>query len=302
MARAHVEPTGMELAYETRGDPRDPTALLLMGLSGSHIMWPLRLLEGLAAAGYHVVVYDHRDVGRSTVLHGAPGDLDTLRAAFAGWPFTPAYGLADLAWDALGLLDHLGADDAHVVGTSMGGMVAQHLAFAHPHRVRSLTSINSTPGLAVPDPPLEEPADVVDPRPPTQRARFLPWFVDGLRELSSPIHFDERETRELARAVWERGVHPDGNLRHLLAILADGDRTARLGRVTVPALVVHGAVDPLIDVAGGRATAAALPEASLHIVEDMAHDLPLPLVDDLARRIAAHLAMADHAAAAGGWS
>lgn len=282
----------MELEYVTHGSEAGPPVLLLMGLSGSYILWPTPLVEGLVERGHRVIAFDHRDVGGSTVLDEFPVALETVREAFAGWPFDPPYGLTDLALDAVGLLDHLGVSRAHLIGTSMGGMVGQHLAFTHPDRVLSLTSVNSTTGMSVPDELLPEPVDVPDPRPPSTWEEFRDWFVDGLRELSSPRWFDASETAELAGAVWEHGVQPAGNLRHLLAILADGDRTARLASVTAPTLVIHGADDPLVDVAGGRATADAVPGARLVVVEDMAHELPLPLVGRLLEEIVPHLARA----------
>jgi pimeloyl-ACP methyl ester carboxylesterase len=284
-----VASTGVTLDYVEHGDARHPTVLLVMGMTGQRILWPEELVEGLVAAGLHVVAYDHRDVGRSTVLHDAPGDVTALRAAMSGHPFDPPYRLSDLAEDAVGLLDHLGVDRAHVVGVSMGGMIGQHLAFAHPERVISLVSVNSSPGIAPPDEPLETPVEVVDPTPPAGAEAFVDWFVDGLRELSSPRWFDEPRTRELARAVQERGVHPAASIRHLLAMLADGDRTSRLARITAPTLVIHGADDPLVRLEEGRATAEAIPGARLVIVEDMAHELPLPLVPRLLRDIVEHV-------------
>lgn len=285
--RVRVATTGMTLDYAEAGDPAGPTVLLIMGVSGQRILWPRELVDALVTGGYHVVAHDNRDVGRSTVLDDLPVDLAMVTAAMNGHPFTAPYGLSDLALDAVGLLDHLEVERAHVVGVSMGGMIAQHLAVDHPGRVASLTSINSTPGMTPPAEPLAESVEVPDPTPPTDRAAFMDWFVTGLRELSSPQYFDEAETRELARAVHERGVHPQGNLRHLLAILADGDRTDRLARVTAPTLVVHGADDPLVDVAEGRATARAIPGARLLVLEDMGHELPLPLVPQLAEALLA---------------
>lgn len=290
--RTRVPTTGITLDYAQAGDPRDPTVLLVMGMSGQRILWPRELVDALVAAGLHVVAHDNRDVGRSTVLHDEAVDLDTVVAAMNGHPFEAPYHLSDMALDAVGLLDHLAIGQAHVVGVSMGGMIAQHLAFDHADRVSSLTSINSTPGMSPPPRPLAEPVEIPDPRPPQGLSEFVAWFVDGLRELSSPRHFDEAETRELARAVHERGVHPAGNLRHLLAILADGDRTGRLARVTAPTLVLHGAEDPLVDVASGRATAAAIPHARLMVLEDMAHDLPLALVPRVAAELIEHVTAA----------
>ena len=282
-------PTGVTLDYAEAGERSGPTVLLIMGMSGQRILWPRELVDALVAGGCHVVAHDNRDVGRSTVLEDAPVDLATVTAAMNGHPFEPPYGLTDMARDAVGLLDHLEVERAHVVGVSMGGMIAQHLAVDHADRVASLTSINSTPGMAPPPTPQVPMIEVPDPTPPADEAGFVDWFVEGLRELSSPRWFDEAETRELARAVHERGVHPAGNLRHLLAILADGDRTERLARVRVPTLVVHGAQDPLVTVAEGRATAAGIPGARLLVLDDMAHDLPLALVPRIAAELLAHV-------------
>lgn len=296
----HVPATGVTLDVVAVGEEHGPAVLLLMGLSGQRILWPRALVEGLVARGYRVVAFDHRDVGRSTVLDDAPVTLDELRAAMTGHAFAAPYGLGDLARDALGVLDHLGVAAAHVVGVSMGGMIAQRLAIDHASRVLSLTSINSSPGMSPPPVPDPAPAEVPDPRPPTDPTAFRRWFVDGLRVLSSARYFDEAETFELAQAVLERGVHPQGNLRHLLAILADGDRGAALAEVAVPTLVVHGADDPLIDVANGRATAAAVPGARLVVLEDMGHDLPVPLVPRITAAIGDHVAAAERAGTDGG--
>lgn len=292
---ARVTTTGMTLDYAEAGDPGGPTVLLIMGLSGQRILWPRELVDALVAGGCHVVAHDNRDVGHSTVLDDAPVDLATLTAAMNGHPFEPPYRLADLALDAVGLLDHLEVERAHVVGVSMGGMIAQHLAFAHPDRVRSLTSINSSPGMSPPAQPLSPRVEIADPTPPADPEVFVDWFTDGLRELSSRRYFDEAETRELARAVLERGVHPAGNLRHLLAILDDGDRTDRLARITAPTLVLHGAEDPLVPPASGEATAAATPGARLRLLDDMAHDLPLPLVPTIAAELLRHISAAEPA-------
>ncbi len=285
--------TGITLDYVTAGEPAGPTVLLIMGMNGQRILWPTELAEALVEAGCHVVAYDNRDVGRSTVLDDEHVDLETVTAAMNGHPFAAPYGLADMAVDAVGLLDHLGIERAHVVGVSMGGMIAQHLAIDHPERVASLTSINSTTGMAPSSAPREPMVPIPDPTPPTGEAEFVEWFTSGLAELSSAHHFDEADTRELARAVHDRGVHPAGGLRHLLAILADGDRTERLAGVRVPTLVIHGADDPLVDVEAGRATAAAIPGARLLILEEMAHDLPLALVPQVAGAVLDHITAAE---------
>lgn len=288
-----IPATGVTLDVVAAGTATGAPVLLIMGLSGQRVLWPRALVDGLVERGCRVLAFDNRDVGRSTILEHAPVALADLRMAMAGHPVTPPYGLADMALDALGVLDHLGVRAAHLVGVSMGGMIAQRLAIDHPARVRSLTSINSSPGLVPPADPAPDPPEMPDPRPPTDPDAFRAWFVEGLRALSSPRYFDEAETRELAGAVLERGVHPTGNLRHLLAIIADGDRTAALAGVAIPTLVIHGADDPLVAVAGGRATADAVPGARLLVLEDMAHDLPLPLVPRITDAIGDHVAAAE---------
>jgi pimeloyl-ACP methyl ester carboxylesterase len=279
---------GLSLAYESWGRPADPTVLLVMGLGGSLVLWPPPLVEGLMRRGYRVIAYDHRDAGRSTVLHDAPGDPDLVRALLAGEPIEPPYRLRDLAVDANALLERLEVQRAHVIGTSMGGMVAQHLAMDFPARVASLTLVNSAAGpwnVRDPAPPPPERVAV----PPADRAAYVEWFVNGVRDLSMPQWFDDDRVRELAGRTFDHGVHPHGTVRHLLAILADGERTPRLHEVAAPTLVVHGALDPLIDVEAGQALAEAIPGARLLVVDDMAHDLPIPLLPQLVEAIAEHI-------------
>lgn len=276
------------LDYATHGDPGGIPVLMIMGLGSQRITWPRELIERLVDHRLHVVTFDNRDAGASTVLDGAGPVTDgELLAALTGEPVEPAYGLGDMAADAAGLLDHLGLGAVHVVGASMGAMIAQRLALAHPERVLTLTSIMSTTGAPEVGNPSDVAAGVLTAAPPDERDAAIDHRVETARVISGPL-FDEQRARERAARSWDRGQHPHGTARQLLAILADGDRTDQLGSLEVPTLVIHGADDPLIDPSGGRATAAAIPGARLRIVEDMGHDLPLPLVDDLAREIAAH--------------
>jgi pimeloyl-ACP methyl ester carboxylesterase len=290
---------GITLDYEERGDRRCPTVLLVMGLGGQRILWPDELVDGLVTRGCHVVAFDNRDVGRSTALDGAPGDPEMVAATFAGAPVEAPYRLEDMALDAVGLLDHLGVERAHVVGASMGGMIAQHLAFGHAARVASLTCLNSAAGPWA-DPQSTAVRVAAPELAPGEREAFVAWFVDGLRALSSPRWFDEAAVRDLARWSYARGVHPEGAIRQLVAILADGDRSDRLRAVTAPTLVIHGAQDPLIHPSAGEAIAQAVDGAELLTVEDMAHDLPLPLVPRIIDALAAHVGAAERAQSGAG--
>ena len=280
------------LDYAESGVRGGPTVLLIMGLGGQRIMWSQALLDALAGAGCHVVTFDNRDVGRSTILDTAPGDPRLVEEAFRGAPIAAPYRLSDMADDAVGLLDHLGVARAHVVGASMGGMIAQHLAFEHPARVASLTAISSAAGEWAPGRPVPDELTGSGVAPPTEREAFVDWFVEGTRALSAPDSFDIAAVRHLADLVHARGVHPGGVVRQLLAVLADGDRTERLRRVAVPTLVIHGADDPLIDVRAGRALAAAITGAELLVIDGMAHDMPAHAVRRIACAVATHVSAA----------
>jgi pimeloyl-ACP methyl ester carboxylesterase len=263
----------IELAYETFGERANPPLLLVMGLATQMIGWPDEFCRGLADRGLFVVRFDNRDIGLSTHLddRGAPDILRLLGGDRSRVP----YALADLADDTAGLLDALGLDSAHVVGASMGGMIAQLVALRHPARVRSLTSIMSTTGDPAVGTPAEAAMGVLLAPPATDRASAIERAVDAYRVIGSPgFEFDEQALRERAGLSYDRRYNPAGVARQLAAILTTPDRTADLGAVAVPTLVVHGAQDPLVDVSGGRATADAIPGAELVVVAGMGHDLP----------------------------
>ncbi|WP_033262117.1 alpha/beta fold hydrolase [Amycolatopsis vancoresmycina] len=271
MARAQAN--GLELEYDTFGDPADPPLVLVMGLGAQMITWEDDFCALLAGRGHFVVRYDNRDVGLSTWLdHLPPPDLAALAA---GDLSSAPYTLSDMAADAVGLFDALGIGRAHVVGASMGGMIVQQLAIDHPDRLRSVTSIMSTTG----DPAVgqAEPwALALLTRPPAStREQALADSVEGYRKLGSPGYPDD-EAFLLAKAQlhYDRARHPVGTLRHAAAVVASGDRTSRLRDVRLPALVVHGDADPLIDVSGGKATAEAIPGAELVVIPGMGHNLP----------------------------
>jgi len=289
MPRARAN--GIELEYETFGRAEDPALLLVMGLGAQMILWHEEFCEALAARGLHVVRFDNRDVGRSTWLEeaGMPDVLAAMAAVQQRQPTRSAYLLRDMAADAAGLLDALEIDAAHVAGASMGGMIAQTLAIEHPARVRTLTSIMSTTGH--PDLPAATPeamAVLLTPAP-TEREAAIERSIEVSRTIGSPgFPVDADELRALAARAFDRGVNPAGVARQLVAILASGHRRDALGAVRAPALVIHGADDPLIPAPAGRDTAAAVPGAELLLIEGMGHDLPRALWPQLVDAIAKH--------------
>lgn len=288
---AKVDVGDVTLAYETFGDSADPPVLLIMGLATQMLGWPDEFCSGLAGSGLFVVRFDNRDVGLSTHLHDTP-PADVM-AALAGDTSSASYTLSDMAADAAGLLEALGIDSAHVAGVSMGGMIAQTMAIEHPQRVRSLTSIMSTTGDRSVGTATEAAVGVLLAAPATSREEAMERAVTTFRIIGSPGYpFDEAMVRDRAGRSYDRSYDPLGVGRQLLAIFASGDRTPRLRDVRVPTLVIHGAEDPLVDVSGGRATAEAIPDARLVVLQGMGHDLPRDLwpvyidhIVDLARRV-----------------
>jgi pimeloyl-ACP methyl ester carboxylesterase len=267
---------GIELVYEEFGDPGDPTMLLIMGLGVQMLGWDEELCELLAARGFRTVRFDNRDVGRSTKIEGGP--KPDLMAAMMGDTSSASYSLDEMAADCAGLLDHLGVEAAHVVGASQGGMIAQTLAVAQPERVLSLASIMSSTGDRGVGQPHPDAMPVLFSSPPADRDGYAEAVVRVFRAIGSPGYdADEEGLRERARASFDRGYHPEGTARQLMAIVVSGDRTDALRALDVPAVVIHGVDDALIDVSGGKATAAAIPGARLELIEGMGHDLPREL-------------------------
>ncbi len=275
---------GISIAYETLGNPADTPLLLVMGLGGQLLGWREGFCGALVNRGHFVIRYDNRDVGLSTHLHDAP--QPDFEAITRGDLSLVTYTLSDLAGDAVRLLDELSLDSAHVVGVSIGGMVAQTMVVEHPTRVRTLTSIMSTTG----DPRVGESSEAARAMlfgpPSTDRDGAIENDVMAHRVTGSPAYpTDEDELREHAAQAFDRAFDPVGVARQLAAIFASGDRTPLLAGVTVPVLVVHGAQDPLIGVSGGRATAAAIPGAELVVIDGMGHDLPAGLWPEIVDRI-----------------
>ena len=273
MSTASVGP--VDIVYETIGDPSDPPLLLVMGLGMQLIHWDLELCEQLAERGFHVIRFDNRDAGLSTKV-SAP--VPNVMRLMAGLPTKVPYLLSDMAADTFGLLDHLGIERAHVVGTSMGGMIAQQMAIEAPERVLSLASMMSTTGDRVVGTPKLRVWSVLTRRAPNDRDAYIEYFARVFRMIGSPAYrVDEERVRDLAGATYDRCHHPAGTGRQLAAVLASGSRTAALKELDVPAVVIHGEADPLLPLRGGRATANAIPGAELITIPGMGHDLPKEL-------------------------
>ncbi|GIE97157.1 alpha/beta fold hydrolase [Paractinoplanes rishiriensis] len=281
----HLHANGIDLCYETAGNPSDPALLLIMGLGAQLVDWPDGFVEELAGRGFHVIRYDNRDAGRSSLLDdlGVPN----VPAILGGDPATVPYLLSDLAADAAGLLGALGVERAHVVGASMGGMIAQQFAIDHPDLTASLCSIMSTTGdRAVGRATPEAAAVLMRPAAPS-REEAIAGGVAASRVIGSPGYpAPQQELERKHAAKFDRGYRPQGTMRQYAAILASPERTEGLRGVKVPTLVIHGADDPLITVSGGEATAAAVAGAELLIIPGMGHDLPRELWPQLAGAIA----------------
>jgi pimeloyl-ACP methyl ester carboxylesterase len=274
---------GIRLCYETFGDPGDPALLLIMGLGTQMVAWHEDFCAQLVGEGFHVIRYDNRDIGRSTHLKGAP--TPTLAQLLMRRP-PAAYRLEDMANDAVGLLDHLGIAAAHVVGASMGGMIAQTLAATRPARVLSLASIMSTTGSRRVGQPVYRVLPIFLKRAPSDREAFIEHTVTLFETIGSKgIERDDDELREVAGLMFDRGLDPGGTARQLAAIIASGNRTQALHRITAPTVVIHGTADRLVRPSGGRATARAIAGAKLVKVEGMGHDLPRAAWDQVVAAI-----------------
>jgi len=272
----NVRANGISIEYDEFGDRDSTPLLLIMGLGGQMVMWDESFCEQLADRGFRVIRFDNRDVGLSTKFHEeCPHPASLLADAWQGKSINPPYTLDDMAQDAAGLLGALGIPSAHVVGASMGGMIAQLLAIRHPHQVLTLTSIMSTTGN--PELPQAEPsvlALLMQPVPAGREAR-IESAVGAWRVIAGPgFEFDEARIRERAGLSYDRDPDPTGMARQLLAVVSAGSRKEALRSVTVPTLVIHGDADPLAPIAGGFDTAEAVPGAKMLVIEGMGHALP----------------------------
>ncbi len=296
-------PQGVTLEYETVGSPEDPPLLLVMGYGSQLIAWPRAFCERLAAGGRFTISFDNRDCGLSSKLDGEGADVSSVIAAASAGDFEQArelaaYTLSDMSDDGFGLLTALGIDRAHVVGVSMGGMIAQTMAIEHPDRLVTLTSIMSTTG---------EP-EVGRATPEAQRALLTPppadraGYVDAAKRMliwRSKKYPELEAARRLAGESYDRCYYPEGIARQLAAMVASGSRAHGLRQLEVPTLVIHGLDDTLIVPSGGERTAELIPGARLLLVQDMGHDRPEPLWPEICAAILEHTATertAGHAA------
>lgn len=282
----NIGPSKINIAYERMGDPGLPPVLLIHGLGKQLIDWSDGFCNALVERGMQIIRFDNRDVGRSTHIPDAP--MPDLPAVLRGDLSSVSYTLSDMAADAVGLLDFLGIDSAHLVGVSMGGAIAQTVAIEYPNRVRSLTSMMSTTGdMKVGQTAPETMKALFSGPPPATRQEVIDLQVKAFAVVASP-GFPTEQTVVAANAAraYDRAYDPVGLTRQAIATVAFGDRTERLRRLDVPTLVIHGLDDAMCDVSGGRATAAAIPQSKLVIIEGMGHNLPPGLWSEIAEQIA----------------
>jgi len=273
----NVTANGIQIEYDTFGDSSFPALLLVAGNGAQIYFWDAEFCELLVKKGYFVIRFDNRDAGLSTKFEeaGIPDFPAAIKALMAGKPVESAYTLDDMADDAVGLLNALGIEKAHICGASMGGMIAQVIAYRHPKHVLSLTSIMSTTGN--PDLPQAKPetiAAVLAPAP-AERGAYVEHNMNIWRKIWSPgFPFEEKRARTFIEKSYDRSYYPQGAARQNIALIANGDRRESLSTIAVPTLVIHGADDPLIPVEGGKDTARVIPGARLFIINGMGHDMP----------------------------
>jgi proline iminopeptidase len=294
---ASVEVEGLSIEYESLGKPSDPSIVLIMGLGMQLVAWPDAFCQGLVERGFRVIRFDNRDSGLSGKIHleKKPNLLLAIASAWLKLPVRAPYTLNDMAGDTVGLLDALGIERAHIVGVSMGGMIAQVIAARYPQRVLSLTSIMSSSGnrAVSRSKPRALQALISQPSDPKDQDKAVEHLIRLFGVIGSPGYpTDEADLRQRIRRGMRRAYHPAGVLQQLLAIIASGDRRALLGKIAAPTLVIHGADDPLLPVAAGRDTARHIKGAKLVVIDGMGHDLPPGLLPRLVDAIAAHCAQA----------
>lgn len=287
---ARITANGIEIEYEDHGNPADPAILLIMGFGAQLTLWPIELVEALVERGFRVIRYDNRDIGLSHKFDGvkAPGPVKIVLLSKIGLKPKVPYTLGDMADDGAGLLDALGIAHAHIVGASMGGMIAQHFAARHPGKTDSLTLVFTSTGNSKLPRARPEAMKALIKRPASLEEDVLVEhgvYLSGV--IGSPgYRGDPERVRERTRANVQRSVYPEGPLRQMAAIVADGDRRKMLKDIDVRTLVLHGEDDPLIPVAHGHDVAANIRGAELKTIPGWGHDLPLELVDEVADAIA----------------
>jgi pimeloyl-ACP methyl ester carboxylesterase len=295
-ALAHQPPqiiraNGIEICYEIFGDAKAEPMLLIMGLGAQMVLWDDAFCVGLAERGFRVIRFDNRDIGQSSKLSGGRRltPFELLKLRYLRIPVAAPYKLRDMADDTIGLMDALGLPSAHVVGASMGGMIAQEIAICFPQRVRSLTSIMSTTGNPRVPPPTRQVAALLMAPPPKTREDYIARFAQTWKVLRvGSFPEDEALDRGRAERTFARGLNPAGVGRQLRAVLASGSRKERLRDVKAPTLVIHGTVDPLVRPEGGKDTAASIPGAKLLMIEGMGHALPVRMWPEVIDAIDRH--------------
>lgn len=289
----NVTVNGIQIEYDTLGNNSSPALLLIMGGGSQMIYWEVEFCKLLAKNRLFVIRFDNRDIGLSTKFDNA--GIPDMMAAMRGEPVSPAYTLEDMADDAVGLLDALGIERAHICGASVGGMIAQILSYRHPARVLSLTSIMSSTGN--PELPQIKPdilAEIYKPVP-EEREEYIEHQVNMWRKLWSPgFPFDEKRLRTLMAESFDRSYYPQGMARQSAAVLAHGYRKASIASIKVPTLVIHGDKDPFMPVEGGKETAQLIPGAKLLIIDGMGHDMPKEVWPTIIDAIFNHTIPADN--------
>jgi pimeloyl-ACP methyl ester carboxylesterase len=274
---AQVDANGIQIEYETFGEPDSPALLLIIGLAGQLIDWDEKLCQQLAQQGHYVIRFDNRDAGLSSKIEeaGVPDIMQTIEAQMKGETINPPYTIEDMADDAVGLLDALGIEKAHICGMSMGGMIAQTIAINYPKRVLSLISIYSGTGDPEEPQPKPEAMEFLLTPPPEEREEYIEHGIKLFSTISGPgFPYDDEWLRNFIAQSYDRAYNPEGTARQLVAIMAQKNRRPALKSLSAPTLVIHGADDPLVLVEGGKNTAADIPGSKLMIIDGMGHDLP----------------------------
>ena len=268
----------IELEYDHFGNPTDPALLLIMGFTAQMVVWDEDFCKQLADRGHFVIRFDNRDCGLSTKLHGVPSNSDAvIMAAMMETEMPPVpYTLSDMAADAMQVLDHLNIERAHIMGASMGGMIAQTVAIEHPHRVKTLISVMSQPGELTVGQPTQEAMELIVTPAPSDRDEYIAFAPKWQLWQSKKYRSDEVSRRNAIRD-FDRSNYPEGGPRQMAAIYASGSRAEGLQKLQVPTLVIHGTDDQLITPSGGERTAELIPNSTLLMVDDMGHDMPQPL-------------------------
>jgi pimeloyl-ACP methyl ester carboxylesterase len=282
----------IELEYDHFGNPTDPALLLIMGFTAQMVAWEEEFCQQIADRGHFVIRFDNRDCGLSTKLHGVHSNSDAvIMAAMMETEMPPVpYTLSDMAADAMQVLDHLNIERAHIMGASMGGMIAQTVAIEHPHRVKTLISVMSQPGELTVGQPTQEAMELIVTPAPSDRDEYIAFAPKWQLWQSKKYRSDEVSRRNAIRD-FDRSNYPEGGPRQMAAIYASGSRAEGLQKLQIPTLVIHGTEDQLITPSGGERTAELIPNSTLLMVEDMGHDLPQPLWPLYVDAISKHTAL-----------